>query len=49
MPTAWGFCDPCQRWFYPENPSDVTTAPSCPVCATPATVVRDRPEEAAAS
>jgi hypothetical protein len=47
MPTAWGYCDPCQRWFYPD-----TTRPSasmaCPVCASEATAVRDRPEAAGA-
>jgi hypothetical protein len=47
MSELWAYCDPCGRWFYPEAASeqDIEQAPTCPVCATAAATLGQRPEQ----
>lgn len=40
----WAFCDPCGRWFYPDVEDGVQGNPPCPVCATEAATLSERPE-----
>lgn len=48
MLEVWAYCNPCGRWFYPEMPSeDGEGRPTCPVCATDATTLAERPEKTA--
>ena len=45
MPELWAYCDPCRRWFYPEDTSDDDARPpTCPVCATEAVTVAEEPQ-----
>ena len=49
MSELWAYCDPCGRWFYPEGepPDGSLRVPTCPVCATDAATVDQRPEQTA--
>ena len=49
MSELWAYCDPCSRWFYPEDVSEGGGVRSlmCPVCATDAATLAERPEQSA--
>jgi hypothetical protein len=49
MSELWAYCDACRRWFYPDQPSngDAGPTPTCPVCATDAVTLAQRPEQTA--
>ena len=37
----WGYCTPCQRWFYIQTRETATITHECPVCAASASLLRD--------
>lgn len=45
----WGFCSPCDRWFYLSWGERPLHAVWCPVCYTSADRLEGRPREAASA
>lgn len=47
MSELWAYCDPCSRWFYPEGTTEDGSIGvlTCPVCATDAATLAERPEQ----